>query len=171
VTPRIYVADLAAYNGGTLQGEWIDATQDPEDIHAEIQKMLAASPEPIAEEWAIHDYEGFGDLRLGEFEDIENVSRVAKLIEEHGLLVAAIVSHFGGLRYLDEAERALEESYQGTFRSLAEWAESYAEDTGIDCGEPWRNYIDFERWGDDAEMGGDIFTIDVPDGVAVFWQH
>ena len=171
MTPRIYVADLAAYNNATLRGQWIDATQDPEDILAEIQKMLAGSPEPEAEEWAIHDYEDFGDLRLSEFEDIENVSRVAKLIEEHGPLVSALVSHFGGLRYLDEAERALEESYQGTFRDLAEWAENHAEDTGIDCGEPWRNYIDFERWGADAEMGGDIFTLDVPEGVAVFWQH
>ena len=31
-TPRIYVACLAAYNGGTLHGEWIDADQSADDI-------------------------------------------------------------------------------------------------------------------------------------------
>ena len=28
ITPKIYVACLAAYNNGHLHGEWIDATQD-----------------------------------------------------------------------------------------------------------------------------------------------
>ena len=170
-TPRIYVADLAAYNSGTLRGEWIDATQDPEDIKAEIQTMLAKSPEPGAEEWAIHDYEGFGELRLSEFEDIDSVSRVAKLIEEHGDVFPAVIAHFGGTRYLDEAEEAMTEKYYGTYKSLADWAESYAEDTGIECGEPWKNYIDFERWANDAEMGGDIFTIETTEGVAIFSGH
>ena len=35
------------------------------------------SPSPGAEEWAIHDYEGFGPLRLDEFESLENVAKVA----------------------------------------------------------------------------------------------
>lgn len=53
-TPRIYVACLAAYNAGTLHGKWIEATQDIEDIWKEIRDMLASSPEPNSEEWAIH---------------------------------------------------------------------------------------------------------------------
>jgi len=52
---RIYVASLSDYNAGRLHGAWIDATQDADEIEAEVQEMLAASPEPIAEEWAIHD--------------------------------------------------------------------------------------------------------------------
>ena len=47
--PKIYVADLAAYNAGRLRGIWIDATQEPDEIHAEVQAMLAGSPEPVAE--------------------------------------------------------------------------------------------------------------------------
>lgn len=57
--PRIYVACLAAYNNGILYGKWIDADQDADSIRLEIQIMLAGSPVPRAEEWAIHDYEGF----------------------------------------------------------------------------------------------------------------
>ena len=51
--PRIYVACLAAYNNGRLHGRWIDAT-DPHEVWQHVRGMLAASPEPDAEEWAIH---------------------------------------------------------------------------------------------------------------------
>ena len=53
----IYVACLASYNGGILQGAWIDLEQcqDTEDIQAGINWVLATSPEPGAEEWAMHD--------------------------------------------------------------------------------------------------------------------
>ena len=44
LNPRIYVACLAAYNNGYLHGEWIDANQDTDDLHAEIKKILASSP-------------------------------------------------------------------------------------------------------------------------------
>ena len=39
----------------SLHGSWIDANQDADDIHEEIQEMLTESPEPVAEEWSIHD--------------------------------------------------------------------------------------------------------------------
>jgi hypothetical protein len=47
ITPKIYVADLAAYNAGKLRGIWIDAAQEPDEIRAEVQAMLAGSPEPV----------------------------------------------------------------------------------------------------------------------------
>src|SRR5713226_7065571 len=96
-SPQIYVADLAAYNEGHLHGAWIDATQDPEDIGAEISAILAKSPVAGAEEWAIHDYQDFGSLRLSEHESLETVSKAAKLIAEHGDVFAALVDHLGGL--------------------------------------------------------------------------
>lgn len=170
--PRIYVADLAAYNNGKLHGEWIDAAQSPEAIHEEIAAMLATSPEPFAEEWAIHDYEGFGDVKLHEYESIENVSRLAQLIEEHGGIFAALVSHFGNLSDLDAAEKAMSEDYQGEYDDLADWAYEVARQTqGEDALGPYANYIDWERVGHDAELGGDIFTIDHAGRIAVFWNH
>jgi hypothetical protein len=53
-TPRIYLACLAAYNNGRLHGAWVDADQGADHIWNELRKMLRASPEPDAEEWAIH---------------------------------------------------------------------------------------------------------------------
>ena len=172
-TPRIYVADLAAYNNGTLHGAWIDAAQSPDEIQAEIDAILAKSPEPFAEEWAIHDYEGFGDLKLGEYESIADVSRLAELIEKHGEMFAAVASHFGGANYLDDAERALDENYQGEYDDLSDWAYQFAMDTvGESALGPYANYIDWERVGHDAELSGDVFTIDTGSGkLAIFWNH
>jgi antirestriction protein len=172
VEPRIYVACLAAYNSGVHHGVWIDAAQSPEEIHEEIAAMLAESPEPHAEEWAIHDYEGFGELRLGEYESIENIARLAQLIEEHGEIFAAVVSNFGGVPDLDAAERAMTEDYQGHYDDLADWAYQFADDTqGKDTLGPYANYIDWERVGRDAELGGDIFTIEHDGRVHVFWNR
>jgi antirestriction protein len=84
LAPKIYAASLSDYNAGRLHGVWIDADQETEDIHAEIQTMLAESREPWAEEWAIHDYEDFGSLRLSEWESIEQVSIIGRGIAAHG---------------------------------------------------------------------------------------
>ena len=106
-TPRIYVACLASYNAGILHGEWIDAT-DADVIREAIQEMLKGSPSPGAEEWAIHDYEGFGSTRLGEWEDIDRVAELGALIDEHGEAFAAYADHVG-------VDYATEESFQDAF--------------------------------------------------------
>jgi antirestriction protein len=82
-TPRIYVACLAAYNNERLHGRWINAHQSPDELYSEVQAMLAASPEPGAEEWAIHDHEGFGPEGLLETELLERVSAIAATLVEH----------------------------------------------------------------------------------------
>lgn len=88
-SPRIYVACLAAYNNGKLHGRWLDAAQDPEDLWAEIHDILRTSPEPGAEEFAIHDYENFAGYKVSEYESIDNVSAIALAIDEHGPQVGA----------------------------------------------------------------------------------
>ena len=77
VEPRIYVASLSDYNNGHLHGRWISAAQDPDLIYDEIHQMLATSPSPQAEEWAIHDYEGFTPHDICETEDIPTITRIA----------------------------------------------------------------------------------------------
>src|SRR5713226_1168914 len=76
--PRIYVASLSDYNAGRLHGAWIDVDQDDEQIWEELNAMLARSPEPMAEEFAIHDYDGFGPLQLGEYERIDEVGCIVR---------------------------------------------------------------------------------------------
>jgi len=177
-SPRVYLADLAAYTAGKLSGEWVelngDFDENQERLQETVSRVLAKSPVPGAEEIAIHDFEGFGELRLGEYEDLEKVARIAALIDEHGEVFGALVSHFGGARDLDEAIRHIEEEYQGSHDSLEAWAEQYLEDTGSlsQVPESLRNYIDFEAWARDAELGGDVFTISTSDGVVhVFFSR
>ncbi len=127
--PRIYVACLAAYNNGLLHGEWIDADQSADELHEAVARMLAASPQPGAEEWAIHDYEGFGSLRLGEYESLERVATIAEGIAEHGDAFSAWLSY-------DESQDAtdmqsFEDAYRGEWDSLRAYAEDYAESTGM----------------------------------------
>jgi antirestriction protein len=171
VTPRIYVACLAAYNNGVLYGRWIDIDQDADDIHAEIQAMLAASPEPGAEEWRIDDFDGLGSYRLSEYESIENVAAIGKLIAEHGTLAGEVLTHVSGV---DEAREMLDEQYQGAFDSLTAWAEQLMDDTGQlnALPENLRNYFDYEAFARDAELGGDIVAIETSDGLThVFWSR
>jgi len=78
--PRIYVACLAAYNNGYLHGAWIDAAQEPWAIYDAVRVMLSASPIEGAEEWAIHDYEGFGGVRIEEYASFDRVSELAAFL-------------------------------------------------------------------------------------------
>jgi antirestriction protein len=74
LSPKIYVACLAAYNCGYLHGAWIDVSNATKgDIEAEIYNVLAQSPCQQAEEWAIHDDEDFGGIRLSEYSSIDDV--------------------------------------------------------------------------------------------------
>jgi len=83
---RIYVACLAAYNNGILHGRHIDATLGESHIWEQTGAMLEASPIETAEEWAIHDYEGFEGAQLSEYASFEHVADMAEFIEEHGRL-------------------------------------------------------------------------------------
>jgi antirestriction protein len=166
---KIYVADLAAYNNGKLHGVWIDATQELDDIQDQINEMLAESPEELAEDWAIHDYEGFGNYSVSEYEGIQSLHEIACFIEEHGEIGSELLGHFGD--DLDDAKKAIEENYSGCYASLADYAQELTESTG-DIPKHLEFYIDYERMGRDMELSGDIFTIETAhDEVHIFWAH
>ncbi len=172
--PRIYVASLSDYNDGYLQGTWINASQEPEDIHTAIQDMLTRSPTPGAEEYAIHDYENFGPLKLGEYESIETVSLLAQGITEHGVAYA----HWAAL-VEDSSPEALgrfEDAYRGHFDSLVDYAAQLFDDFGYNdlietiVPEHLRSYIrvDIEAFARDLELSGSISTSEGDGGVYVF---
>lgn len=165
---RIYVACLAAYNNGRLHGVWIDAVKDIHDIWTEIRTMLRCSPEPDAEEHAIHDYEGFEGLRLSEYEGLESVCEKAAFIAEHGRLGAEVAAYFGG--DIEEARKALEHHYAGAYASLAEFAEDITGDT-TEVPDNLRFYIDYERMGNDLAIN-DVIAIETGfQEVHIFWSH
>lgn len=166
--PRIYVACLAAYNAGCLHGRWIGATT-PDEIRARVRAMLADSPEPMADEWGIHGYEGFEGASLSEWASFETVCELADFIEEHGRLGAKLHRHFGD--DLKQARAAFDD-YAGEYRSLADFAEEITRETGTAIPDALQYYIDWQALGRDMELNGEVFAIEVDfDAVHVFWNR
>ena len=167
IDPKIYVACLASYNSGILHGQWIDATQSADDMRAEIAKMLARSPISDAEEYAIHDYEGFEGITLCEYSGIDRVAEIAEFLSEHGQLGAAVASYFGD--DIDEARSALDDRYHGSYESLSDFAQSITEET-TSIPKNLAFYIDWDKMARDMEMSGDVLSIETAhDEVHVFW--
>lgn len=166
---RIYVADLAAYNNGYLHGVWIDATEDMDSIMDQVNAMLKNSPiDEVAEEYAIHDYEGYGAYRLGEYEGLEQAHKIARFIEEHGELAAELLNYYSDI---EEAVKVMEEDHCGCYSSVADYAEELTEET-TEIPDNLVFYINYERMGRDMEMSGDIFTIQTAhDEVHIFWNR
>lgn len=175
VPPRIYVASLSDYNAWRLHGAWLDASADVEELEAGVRTMLAASEEPGAEEWAIHDYEGFGPLRLGEYEGLSNIAALTAGMAEHGPAFAHWMALRGGPIEEDEMKR-FEDAYLGHAESLEGYAEELLDDMGVMrqveemMPEHLQAYvkIDVEGFARDLELSGDVVTSQTEDGIYVF---
>lgn len=176
--PRIYVASLSDYNAGYLHGEWIDATQDAEDIQNDVGAMLEASPTAKAEglpakEWAIHDYDGFHGINLSEWESFQTVSALAQLLEKHGSAFAAWWANDSS-HDLYDAEDAFTEQYQGEWDSLEDYAREWLEDTGAfsEMTELAERYFNLEVYARDLQYSGDVWTADAGGGsIYVFLSY
>lgn len=208
--PRIYVADLAAYNAGDLSGVWVDLEEWPtaEGIERAVSDMLkesnfpnvmrwdwtcggcgeqwrrdhrvgpgvattevmhcptcasvnvaAGKPFSSAEEWAIHDHEGFGEWSPGEGERFVDVATMAEQIEAHGLAFPAWVEHIGAA--VDDVD-GFEEAYAGEWDSEKAYGEELATETieGLsDEGSTLAMYFDYEAFTRDLFLG-DYFSVD-----------
>lgn len=163
---RIYVACLAAYNNGHLHGQWMDADREPWEIYEDIRAMLRASSEEDAEEWAIHDYEGFEGASISEYQGIESVAEIATFITEHGELGGKLLSYFGDL---DDARDAISDHYAGEYESVADFARELTEQT-TQIPQNLEFYIDYEAMGRDLEIN-DVLTVETGfEHVHVFWR-
>ncbi|MDR0887509.1 MAG: antirestriction protein ArdA [Candidatus Nomurabacteria bacterium] len=134
VIPSIYVASLSDYVGGRLHGCWIRADQEDEKIFEAIRQMLKQSPNPLeAEGYAIHDYEGFGSLKLDEYDDIKQVAAAARNITEYGEPFAVWASLMGLTDASSEnAYEKFSECYQGEYESPESYAEEMLDSCGMD---------------------------------------
>jgi antirestriction protein len=171
--PRIYVASLSDYNAGILHGTWIDVAQERDQLQERVDAMLERSPSGQAEEFAVHDYEGFGQYGVDEYDSLDWLSRIARGIHEHGLAFAAWAARVGhGEAALDR----FEDAYLGDWSSV----EAYAEDLmdNFDWQDALYNQlpaglhpyvkIDIEGFARDLELSGDITTANHADGVWIF---
>lgn len=178
---RIYAACLASYNSGILHGKWIDCDgKDGDGLRAEIAALLRTSPEPnvmvtdpdtgeqvpSAEEWAIHDHEGFGGLITSEWPDLDEVAEAAEVLAgdnedlRRGLLW--LVTDRGcsirdAIDQCDEVSTYTSDAHD----LLADYAQERAEDIGPKI-ENWPyNHIDWAAAGRELNMSGDVDLCDL----------
>jgi len=169
--PRIYVASLSDYNTGRLHGVWIDATEDIENVYTAVENLLSSSPEPIAEEFAIHDYEGFGSVRFSEYEKLETVVRIAQGIAEHGKPFAGWAACLGESQWDDHLDE-FGDHYLGSYESVEDYAAQLLDDLGVDVDnlgpENLQPYVrfDLEAFARDLSMDLDVEQDDA--GVHIF---
>jgi antirestriction protein len=168
--PRIYVASLSDYNAGRLHGRWINVDDADEDVWAQLHAMLAASTEPHAEEFAIHDYDGFGPMHLDEYERIETVTKIGRGISEHGPAFAAWAQHLGSSQW-DHLDR-FEDVYLGEWESATDYAEQLLDDLGIvteSFGPQWLSpYIQMDIEAFARDLAADVTIIQANNRVYVF---
>jgi len=137
-------------------------------IYAEIQQMLAASPIPNAEEWAIHDYEDFGSYSLNEYEGISSVCEIAAFIEEHGELGIEVAAYLGDL---NSAQEALENNYHGEYDNELDFATNLFDDCySNDLPENIKYYIDYEAFCRDIFIS-DYYSIEIAGKCHVFLNY
>ena len=155
--PAIYVACLASYNKGILFGRWISLEwcTDLEEIKNAIKQILKESPEPDAEEWAIHDSQCLPSFLQGEYEslsDLNDWAEVTANVEDRDAYMLACEDQG---RVLTEDE--FNSCYFGHHSSPAHFTEEYYEEKGVlsDLPTELAYAIDWERvWESDFDCAG-----------------
>lgn len=175
--PSVYVASLADYNAGRLHGTWLDPAQDLEDVRQAVSEMLRCSRTPGAEEYAIHDFSGFGrHVELGEYTPIERVHALALGMKEHGMSFAAWWSYVNPLSSDEnELREQFQEDYRGTWGTVEDYAEQYLDDIGaVKIAEEIPTWIqpylalDIEGFARDLVLGGEVIAIEDIHGFHIF---
>ena len=173
--PQIWVGSLADYNAGRLHGDWLDAAVPDDLLAASVRVILAGSTEPDAEEYGIFDYEQFGAFRVGEYEQLDVVARVARGIQEHGPAFAA----WAELHDADPDMLAgYEDAYLGHYDTIEDWAREVLLDATLEAEldravpDTLRTYvsIDYAAFARDCQIGGDIY-VETAEGGGVWIFH
>ena len=131
--------------------------------------MLAASPIPWAEEYAIHDYDGFGGLRLDEYESLDTIAAMAAGITRHGRAFAAWAQAVGAKQATSESFRS---QYLGSWADLQAFGQEFVDDLGLEryldaVPQSLRPYVhvNTDALVSDMLLNGEIDTFE--DGVGV----
>ena len=135
-SPKIYVADLEAYNNGKLVGEWLDLSDynDADELDEAIQDLLK---EWGAEEYAIHDAENIPSGMYSEYmgaKDFAELYEMIDLAKENDLPLAVVQE------VVSQYDTDAIDNFYGRYDSAVDFAEQLVDDTGI------QSFTDFERY-------------------------
>jgi antirestriction protein len=137
-TPKIYVADLEAYNNGRLSGVWLDLADynDADELMEAIQDFLKTSG---GEEYAIHDAEYIPSSMYSEYmgqRDFEELYEMIDLAKDNNLplsVVQEVVSQY---------DASAVEEFQGKYDDAEDFAQQLVDDIGIESFTDFQYYLD-----------------------------
>jgi antirestriction protein len=174
---KVYVACLACYNEGKLNGKWMNADEldvawendwleylDKGDGEIHDERILCdADAIDCHEEWAIHDYEGdIHRLGMGEHPSIPDLIEVMRLMDDEPSMYVA--AYLFAEELLGKQPSASEIESLTDVWELIDDVKDWAYESCKDCGyfeEPggWSpiSYIDWQRVGDDMLMDYSTF--------------
>lgn len=153
-TPRIYVADLEAYNSGRLVGEWLDLADynDADELMDAIQNLLDGWG---VEEYAIHDVEYVPSSMYSEYmgeRDFKQLYEMMELAQDNDIplqVIEDVVSQYSA--------SAVDE-FQGKYDSATDFAEQLVDDLG-----GIQNFNDFEYYLDIYETDRRLLAQEMAD--------
>lgn len=127
-SPRIYVADLAAYNEGKLIGEWLDLSDysSGEEVMEAINDLLkkwSEEQDVEREEYAIHDTENIPGDMISEYsgeDDFEKVVSVLTVANDRDIPFEVILKWMSD-KGEDDASNAAD-AYYGTYKDEEDFA-------------------------------------------------
>ena len=137
-TPKIYVADLEAYNNGRLSGVWLDLADynDADELMEAIQDFLKTTG---GEEYAIHDAEYIPSSMYSEYmgqRDFEELYEMIDLAKDNNLplsVVQEVVSQY---------DASAVEEFQGRYDSAEDFAQQLVDDIGIESFTDFQYYLE-----------------------------
>jgi antirestriction protein len=150
---KVYVGTYAKYNNGKLLGKWFDIEDydDKEEFLEACQNFHEDEDDP---EFMFQDWEDIPGELISESCIDEEVFVLEKMYQQYGKdAVQAFIALF------DRWNKGnFEDRYLGYHDSVQDFAEEWLDDTGAlnEIPEKFRPYIDFERYGRDMILGGDI---------------
>ncbi len=135
-TPKIYVADLEAYNNGRLVGEWLDLSDynDADELNDAIQELLDKWG---VEEYAIHDAENLPSGMYSEYmgaKDFAELYEMMDLAKENDLPLAVVQE------IVSQYDTDAVNNFYGKYDSAVDFTQQLVDDTGI------QSFTDFERY-------------------------
>lgn len=162
--PNVTRRDAKCPDCGTVAHIDVYGDTGPGDCDAPLcstkpARVWDGEPYPSSEEWAVHDFEGFGSINIGEHPDLQNLVDLAEAIDKHGDPFLAYLNNLGGLPELYMAIENFKEAYRGTYKSAADYAEERTEDMGA-IPEHLKFYIDYAKMAEAWRMSGDLTIIE-----------
>ncbi len=150
---RIYVGTYAKYNSGSIQGEWLTASDytDKEDFLKACAELHSDEADP---ELMFQDYEGIPKGMVSESSVEDALWEWLELDEDEQTLLAVYQEHVNQDGTIEEAR----DCFHGTFRTKEDYAEDYMESAGglERMPQNLRCYFDFEAYARDCELSGDV---------------